>query len=188
MKLVPYAMIPALALLGACSADKQPAAPATQTFHEVMKDKVDVNADALWDVANAAIGEEGGIDPTKMTDAQWTQIATRAEAVQQAALEIARMDPVVLARPGVKISDEGIPGGHRAAQVQGQIDANPQGLRDMANVLAVHMGDMAKAARAHDAPRAGPLIDQLDTVCENCHLEYWYPTQKALIEKYKIKR
>lgn len=188
MKLARYALVPVLALLGACSADKQPAAPAAPTFHEVMKDKVDVNADALWDVANAAIGQEGGIDPAKMTDAQWTQIATRAEAVQQAALEIARMDPVVLARPGVKISDEGIPGGHTAAQVQGQIDANPQGMRDMANVLAVHMGDMATAARAHDAPRAGPLIDQLDTVCENCHLEYWYPTQKALIEKYNIKR
>lgn len=188
MKLAAYAMVPALALLGACSAEQKPATAPAPTFHEVMKDKVDVNADALWDLANAAIGQEGGLDPAKLTDAQWAQIAARAEAVQQAALEIAAMGPVVLARPGVKISDEGIPGGHSAAQVQGQIDANPQGMRDMANVLAVHMGDMAKAARAHDAPRTGPLIDQLDSVCEDCHLEYWYPTQKALLEKYNIKR
>lgn len=188
MKLALYAMVPALALLAGCSAEPKPAAAPAPTFHDVMKDKVDVNADALWDVANAAIGQDGGLDPQKMTDAQWTQIATRAEAVQQAALEIARMDPVVLARRGVKISDEGLPGGHTAAQVQAQIDANPQGLRDMAEVLAVHMGDMAKAAHAHDAARAGPLIDQLDTVCEDCHLEYWYPTQKALIEQYNIKR
>jgi len=23
----------------------------------------------------------------------------------------------------------------------------------------------------------------MDQVCENCHLEYWYPEQKALLEE-----
>ena len=181
------AAVSMLALLGACTAEKEPAKP-VPTCHEVMKDQIDVNADALWEVANAAIGDDAGLDPAKLSDAQWADLVTRAEAVQQASLAIAGMDPVVVARPGVKISDEGIPGGHSAAQVQTQIDANPQGMRDMANALAAHMGDLAKAARNHDPAKAGPLINQLDSVCENCHLEYWYPTQKALIEKYGIKR
>jgi hypothetical protein len=55
----------------------------------------------------------------------------------------------------------------------------------MANVLAVHAGDIASAARAHDDARAGMLIDQLDGVCENCHLEFWYPNQKTYIEKIR---
>jgi len=176
-------LLPVLALAAACSSQKEePAAPAL-TFHEVMKDKVDKNADELWDISNAAIGDAAGLDASKMTDERWAQLTTKAEAVQQAALEIATMDPLVVARPGVKISDEGIPGGHTAAMVQERLDKDPEKLRDLANALASHMGELVAATRAHDAARAGPLIDQLDSVCESCHLEFWYPDQKALVEE-----
>jgi len=170
-----------LVLTTACQQESEEEAPLT--FHEIMKDEVDKNADALWDFSNAAIGDQAGIDPARMNDQRWADIAQRADAVRAAALKIATMDPIVIAKPGVKISDEGIPGGHTAAQVQARFDADPQTLRDMANVLAVHMGDIADGARAHDAAKIGPLIDALDGVCENCHLEYWYPDQKALVEQ-----
>ena len=55
----------------------------------------------------------------------------------------------------------------------------------MAQALANHKADLAKAARAHDAAKAGPLIDQLDGVCEDCHLDFWYPDQKDLVNKYR---
>lgn len=175
-------LAPLVVLTAACSSE--PAEEkAALTFHEVMKDHVDKNADELWDLSNAAIGERAGIDPAKMNDQRWADIAERADAVRAAALEIAAMDPLVVAKPGVKISDEGIPGGHSAAMVQERFDKDPQTLRDMANALAVHAGDMAEYARAHDAAHLGPLIDQLDGVCENCHLEYWYPDQKALVDE-----
>ncbi|HEY6817560.1 MAG TPA: hypothetical protein VI168_18640 [Croceibacterium sp.] len=175
-------LAPMLTLVAACSSQEEPAPPAL-TFHEVMKDKVDKNADELWDVSNAAIGDAAGLDPAKMTDERWAQLEAKAEAVQQAALEIAVMHPLTVARPGVKISDEGIPGGHTAAMVQERFDKEPQKLRDLANALARHTGDLATAARMHDAAHAGPLIDQLDGVCESCHLEFWYPDQKALVEE-----
>ncbi len=140
----------------------------------------------MWDVSNAAIGQAAGIDPAKMTDATWAQIEQRATAVQQAALEIAGMNPIIVVKPGVKIADEGVPGGDTGADVQAGIDKDPQKLRDFANALAVHMGDLATAAKAHDAAKAGPLIDQLDGVCEDCHLEFWYPSQKALLKQYGI--
>ena len=34
-----------------------------------------------------------------------------------------------------------------------------------------------------DMLQAGDLISGMDQVCENCHLEYWYPEQKALLEE-----
>jgi hypothetical protein len=176
-------LVPALALVAACSSEKEEPAAPELTFHEVMKDKVDKNADELWDVSNAAIGDAAGLDPAKMTDERWAQLEAKATAVQQAALEIATMDPLTVAKPGVKISDEGIPGGHTAAMVQERFDKDPQKLRDLANALARHTGDLATAARMHDAAAAGPLIDQLDGVCESCHLEFWYPDQKALVEQ-----
>lgn len=177
-----------LAVVAACSQRKEESAAAPLTLHEVMKDKIDANADALWDVSNAAIGESAGLDASKMTDATWAKIEQRATAVQQGALEIARMDPIIVAKPGVKIADEGVEGGDTAAGVQAGIDKDPQKLRDFANALAVHVGDLAAAARTHDIAKAGPLIDQLDGVCEDCHLEFWYPGQKALLEQYGISR
>ncbi|HYD25821.1 MAG TPA: hypothetical protein VEB68_13600 [Croceibacterium sp.] len=174
-----------LAVVAACSRQADEPAP---TVNEVMKTAIDANADQLWDISNVAIGEAAGLDPARMTDARWDQIAEKAAAVRQGALEIARMDPLVVVRPGVRIADEGVPGGDTGAQVQANIDKDPQKLRDFANALAVHAGDLATASTAHDVARAGLLIDQLDAVCEDCHLEFWYPSQKALLEQYGISR
>ena len=185
MKRMVLLLAPAVLLASGCK-QEEPAQPAAQlSFHEIMKDKVDKNADELWDISNKAIGDRAGLDPAKMTDERWTQIAARADAVQQAALEIATLDPIVVVKPGVKISDEGIPGGHTGAEVQALMDKNPGTLRDLANALARHTGDIAKFARAHDAASIGPLIDQLDGVCEDCHLEYWYPDQKELVNRIR---
>ena len=183
MRIRTLGLLPVLAVAAACSSAKEEPAAPQLTFNEVMRDRVDKNADELWDISNAAIGDSAGLDPAKMTDERWAQLEEKAEAVQQAALEIATMDPVIVAKPGVKISDEGIPGGHTAAMVQQRFDRDPQKLRDLANALARHTGDLAAAARMHDAAHAGPLIDPLDGVCESCHLEFWYPDQKALVEQ-----
>jgi cytochrome c556 len=178
--------LPALALLAACSHKNETheqQAQAAPTFHDVMKDQIDKHADEVWDVTNPAVGDKGGIDPTKMTDEMWQQLAQDATAVQEGAQQIAQMDKIVVIKPGETIADAGVPGGHSAAEVQAQIDKNPQGLRDHAANLAATMGDLVKAANARDAAKAGPIIDSLDGVCEGCHLDYWYPDQKALVEK-----
>jgi len=103
--------------------------------------------------------------------------------VQQAALDLAGLkDPIVAVKPDVKIADEGVPGGDSAASVKANVEKDPRGLRDHAGSLAADMADRAKAANRHDAAAAGPVIDQLDWVCESCHFEFWYPSQKALVE------
>jgi cytochrome c556 len=186
MKKTLFLALPALALLAACShknEQQEQQAQAAPTFHDVMKDQVDKHADEVWDVTNPAVGDKGGIDPTKMTDAMWSQLAQDAIAVQEGAQQIAQMNKITVIRPGETIADAGVPGGHSPEEVQAQIDKNPQGLRDHAANLAATMGDLVKAANARDAAKAGPIIDSLDGVCEGCHLDYWYPDQKALVEK-----
>lgn len=182
-----FAALPAVLLLAACSSHKKeqpaPNAESGPTFHDVMKDEIDKHADEVWDVTNSAVGDKGGIDASKMTDEMWKKLAQDATAVQEGATQIASMDPIVVIKPGEKIADAGVPGGHSAAEVQAEIDKNPQGLRDHAENLAATMSDLAKAAAAHDAAKAGPIIDGLDGVCESCHLDYWYPDQKAMVEK-----
>ena len=176
-----------VAALGLASCNKQPAAEAPQqlTLHEIMKDQIDANADKLWEVTNPAIGDAAGLDPAKMDDARWAKTIELATKVQDAAKQIAALDPIVAVKPGVKIADEDVPFGDSAASVQANVDKDPEGLRNFANTLAQHMDDLIAAAKNKDAEKAGPLIDQLDGVCESCHLEFWYPSQKALVEKIR---
>lgn len=177
-----------LAVVAACSAEKKEEAAPQLTLHEVMKDKVDKNADELWEISNAALNDEAHLDPKLMTDERWGQIEQRATALQQAALELSGLDPIVVVKPGVKIADEGVPYGDTGAEVQANVDKDPQKLRDFANALAVHAGDIATAAKNRNFQRAGLLIGELDAVCEDCHLEYWYPSQKELLKQYDIAR
>jgi cytochrome c556 len=178
-------LAPAL-LLSLAGCKKQEAAAQQKTFHEIMKDEIDVRADDVWAIGNAHLNANAEIDPATMTEDDWKKLASAAVSVQQAALEIVNLkDPIVVAKPGVKISDEDVPGGDSVASVKANIDKDPQGLRDHANVLAQDMADLAEAASKHDAKAAGPIINQLDSVCESCHLEFWYPSQKALVNKIR---
>ena len=186
MKTILILTLPALALVAGCSQKNEQQQQAEQsgpTFHDVMKDQIDKHADEIWDVTNPAVADLGGIDPTKMTDEMWKKLAEDATAVQEGAQQIAQMDKIVVIRPGETIADAGVPGGHSAAEVQAQIDKNPQGLRDHAANLAANMRDLVAAANAKDAAKAGPIVEGLDGVCESCHLDYWYPDQKAMVEK-----
>lgn len=177
-----------LAVVAACSQEKEESAAEQLTLHEVMKDKIDLHADELWEVSNPALDDSAHLDPAAMDDRRWAEIEQRAIAVQKGAQALEKLNPIVVVKPGVKIADEGVPYGDTGAEVQANVDNDPQKLRDFAHALAVHAGDIATAAREHDFQRAGLLIGELDGVCEDCHLEYWYPSQKALLEQYGIKR
>lgn len=177
----------ALALVTGCSSKEEareaPAKPAS--LHKVMANEIDLRADDVWAIGNAAMNDIAGIDPSKMTDTDWANLAKHASSLQQAALDLAHLDPLIVVEPGGKIADEDKSFGDSSADVQANIDKNPDGLRAMALTLADHSAEIAKAATAHDAAKAGPLINELDGVCENCHLEYWYPSQKEIIEKLR---
>jgi cytochrome c556 len=183
MKRIAWIILPAVLLAG-CS--KKTEQPQQKTLHEIMKNDVDLRGDDVWAIGNAHIDGNAEIDGASMSDDDWKKLASAAVSLQQAALEIANLkDPIVVAKPGVKIADEDVPGGDSVASVQANVDKDPQGLRDHANSLAQDMADLATAANKHDAAAAGPIINQLDGVCESCHLEFWYPSQKKLVDEIR---
>jgi hypothetical protein len=174
--------VPALLLAG-CAKKHEPEQRPRTTLHEVMKDEVDTRADDVWAVGNAHIGEDAGLDGAGMTNADWQKLASAATNLHQAALDLADLpQPLVVVKPGAKIAYEDTDWGDSAKSVQQNVDKDPQGLRDLANALARHTADLAAAADKHDAATAGKLVNQLDGVCESCHVRYWYPSQRALVE------
>ena len=89
------------------------------------------------------------------------------------------MDRVVVAAPGVKLDGEGNPGAFGAKQVQAAIDANPAAFRAFSQALAESMDQVVSAAKTKDAVKLFNAAGGLDEVCENCHLQFWYPGEKA---------
>jgi hypothetical protein len=183
MNKLAWIVVPALLLTAGC---KKEAPPPQKTLHEIMKNEVDLRADDVWAIGNAHIDANAGIDAASMSDDDWKKLAAAAVNLQQGALDLARLDPIVVVKPGVKIADEGVPGGDSAASVQANVDKDVQGFRDHANALAADMADLAKAANRHDAAAAGPIINQLHCVCESCHLEFWYPSQTEIVNAARV--
>jgi hypothetical protein len=176
--------VPALSLAGCSKKAEPPAKPAT--LHEVMKTEIDVRGDDVWAVGNKHMTEDAGLNGATMTDGDWRTLAKAATSLRQAALELAALpDPIVVVKPGTKIAFEDTDWGDSAASVQRNVDHDPQGVRDLANELAEHMAELTTAANKHDAETAGKLINDLDGICESCHVKYWYPSQSKLIEQIR---
>lgn len=175
---------PAL-LLGGCQKKAEEPAPKT-TLHEVMKDEVDPRGDDVWAVGNAHIDGDAGLDGASMTQADWARLATAATSLQQAALDVVKLPkPITVVKPGTKIAYEDTSWGDSAASVQANVAKDQQGLMNLANALAEHSAEIATAAGKHDAATAGQLVNELDGVCESCHVKYWYPSEKKLIESIR---
>jgi hypothetical protein len=179
-----WILVPALLLAGCSKAPVEPARKAT--LHEVMKDEVDTRGDEVWAVGNKHMTEDAGLDGATMTDPDWAKLASAATSLQQAALDLASLpEPLVVVKPGTKIAFEDTSWGDSAKSVQSNVDKDPQGVRDLANSLGQHMADLATAANKHDAATAGKLINDLDGICESCHVKYWYPSQSKLIDSIR---
>jgi outer membrane murein-binding lipoprotein Lpp len=184
MKTWAWIVVPSLLLAGCSKKAEEPAKPTT--LHEIMKNEIDNRADDVWAVGNKHMTEDPGLNGATMTDADWARLASASTSLQQAALDLAGLpDPIVVVKPGSKIAYEDTSWGDSAKSVQRNVDQDPQGVRDLANSLAQHMADLAAAANKHDAATAGRLNNELDGVCEDCHVKYWYPSQKALIDSIK---
>ena len=184
MKAWAWFVVPALLLAGCSKGPEQPAKKTT--VHEVMKDEVDTRADDVWAVGNKHMSEDAGMNGATMTEADWKKLAAAATSLHSAALELASLpDPLTVVKPGAKIAFEDTDWGDKATAVQHNVDQDPQGLRDLANELASHSSDIVTAANNRDAATAGKLINELDGVCESCHVKYWYPSQRALIDQIR---
>jgi len=165
-----------LALAG-CGQGKTPATPVASapTVHEAMANTVVPKSTALWETAAKATNDAGDPDGSKMTDAQWTQIAADAQAISDVANKLGNAETIkVLADPSLKIQDEG-PQGASGAQVQAFIDKDPAAFKAFAKALAANSDAFVAAAHAKDAVKLGAASDALDGVCEACHMKFWYP-------------
>jgi cytochrome c556 len=142
----------------------------------LMKDVVAPQANVLWDVGNRGMDDDGNPDISKLKPADWANLAKASQAMKDAATAMAA--PGIKAAPaGFKLDGEGSPGVATVAQIQAAIDKDPQGFVAHANALGKTADAFIAAAKAKDAKLLADASGGLDTVCEDCHMKYWYPKE-----------
>lgn len=138
-----------------------------------MVEGVNPAALAIWDVGNAALNDDNGLDPAQMNDAAWAKLHENAVTLGTYAHRLASAK--VLRATGPDLIGGKVPEGVASReQIQAMIDANPAGFRASAAELERYANGIAKAAKARDIKTAGELVFTFDSNCQSCHERYWY--------------
>lgn len=149
------------------------------TVHELMKGIVDPTSDVLFDAVATDITAAGVNEKKPQTDEEWENVQHNALMLAEAA-NLLKMPGRIAARPGDKTKSEGPDAPELTPEeIQAKIDAD----RTKWLKYATNLQDQARktwdAANKRDAAAVFALGEDIDMACEDCHLEYWYPNDKA---------
>jgi hypothetical protein len=149
---------------------------------ELMRDMLDPASDYVFDAVKTVVTKEGVVETEPKTDKDWEKIRIGAVTLAEGAYLLK------IPRPFAPAGDENNSIGPDAselspAQIKAKLEADPvlwnakiEALRN----VGLEVLDIVKRKDVKELWDAGYNLDQ---ACESCHLIYWYPGDKALLEK-----
>jgi hypothetical protein len=187
-------LLVASVVLSACSGSKPtpPVSPAPAALwgemkpvvsvKELMRDMIDPASDYIFDAVKVEYTHGKMVERTPKTDEEWDKI--RAGAVTLAEGIYLLKVPRPFAPAGDENNSAGPePSELSPAQIKAKRDADPvlwdakiEALRN----VGLEVLEIVKKRNAEELWEAG---DNLDQACESCHIQYWYPGDKALLER-----
>jgi cytochrome c556 len=139
---------------------------------DLMDSIVMPSAQIVWDAVAFESTTEGDIVTGPKTDEDWQKLRWAAVALAESANN--------LAVPGRKVSHPGAKaaeGELAPEKIQALIDANRPAWVAHAHVLYAAAMEAVKAIDAKNADGVSDAGGTIDSACEGCHLEFWYPDQ-----------
>jgi hypothetical protein len=155
------------------------------TVHDIMNGIVDPASDVLFDAVATEITAAGVNEKRPQTDEDWARIEGNALMLAEAA-NLLKMPGRIAANPEDQTKSEGPDAPELTpAEIQAKMDAD----RSKWVMYATRMQEQAKkardAAKRKDVEGLFALGEYIDVTCEECHLEYWYPNDKAARQLYE---
>ena len=179
-------------LTSTCLSKPTPAPPATPklwgeltpvvSVKELMRDMIDPVADNVFDAVSTVVTEKGFVEKVPKTDADWEKIRIGGVSLAEGAYLLKIPRPFT--PPG---EDNNFTGPNAeelsASQITAKVEADPvlwnakiEALRN----VGLEVLDIVKRKDVNELWDAG---ENLDRACESCHIEYWYPGEKALLKE-----
>jgi hypothetical protein len=184
----------------ACSSSAPPAAPPAAagttsqqpalwgdmkpivSVKELMHDMIDPASDFVFDAVSDQVTKSGTVHHLPKTDEDWDKIrfgaVTMAEGVYL----------LKVPRPFAPAGDENNSTGPDAeelspAAITAKVKADPVQWNARIEALRNVGLQVLDIVKNKDVNQLWDASDNLDTACENCHVDYWYPNEGALFKK-----
>lgn len=149
---------------------------------ELMRDMIDPASDFIFDAVKVEIAKSGTIETVPRTEKDWEKIRIGAVTIAEGVYLLK------IPRPFTPPGDENISTGEHPtelspSQIKAKLEADPvlwnakiEALRN----VGLEVMEIVKNKDVDELWEAGGNLDQ---ACEGCHIQYWYPGDKALLEK-----
>jgi hypothetical protein len=152
-----------------------PAYSSDATIKDLMVAIVDPSADVVWDAVTTTVVDSGIEEKRPKSDEEWATIRQGAIRLVEAS-NLLMMPGRHMARPGERSETPGIE--LEPEEMEALVSKDRQGWNERAGKLHEMSLEVLKAIDNHDAEKLFEVGDDLDTACENCHRQYWYPNEK----------
>ena len=159
----------------ATPATVQPEYRMTATIKDIMDSIVDPNADYIWESVETIVSAKGVEERMPRTDEEWKQVRRHAIGLLEAT-NLLQMPGRRVAKPGEKADDPKVELGPE--QIEELINKDRASWYKHAQALHDATMEVMKFIEMKDAPGLLNTSDKIDTACENCHLQYWYPNER----------
>jgi len=149
---------------------------------ELMRDMIDPASDFVCDAVGTVITKGKRIDKIPKTDADWERIRIGAVTMAEGAYLLK------IPRPFAPAGDENNSAGPEPAelspsQIKAKLLADPVLWNAKIEALRNVGLEVMEIVKRKDVNELWDAGENLDQACESCHLEYWYPGERALLKK-----
>jgi hypothetical protein len=149
---------------------------------ELMRDLIDPVADNIFEAVSSHATAKGVVEKAPKTDADWDKV--RVGAVTLAEGVYLLKVPRPFAPPGDQNNSAGPDFLELSpAQIRAKIEADPVLWNAKIEALRNVGLEVIEIVKKKDVNALFDAGGDLDVACETCHLEYWYPGEKALMPK-----
>lgn len=187
------------ALFSACSSPKPAAASVAQSqvaatpalwgdmkpvvsVKELMHDFIDPASDYIFDSVGTVVTIKGEEERLPRTDEDWDQL--RMGAVMLAEGIYLLKIPRPFTPPGDENNSSGPePEELSPAQIKAKLEQDPVLWNAKIEALRNVGLEVLEIVKHKNAQELWDAAENLDEACESCHIEFWYPGDKALLNK-----
>jgi hypothetical protein len=149
---------------------------------ELMHDFIDPASDYVFDAVGTVVTKKGEEDRLPKTDADWERL--RMGGVMLAEGVYLLKIPRPFAPPGDENNSTGPdPEELSPAQIKAKLEKDPVLWNAKIEALRNVGLEVIEIVKKRDSKELWDAAENLDNACEGCHIEYWYPGDKALLNR-----
>jgi hypothetical protein len=172
-------VVPLLCAAGCRARRPEPAPPpeyrVTATVKDIMDSMVDPIADVIWNSVATIVTYAGVEERQPRTDEDWAKVRHAAITLAEAT-NLLIMPGRQIARPGEKSDNPGVE--LQPEEIAKVVTEHPEVWVKEAHGLHDAAMEALKAINARNVQGVIDAGEKLDSACEQCHLDHWYPSAK----------